>query len=121
MARKLHSLLSRLLGSCLCPRLQVCHVAMLQAACCLLPVWLPVKGHKISLNLAEAQATQSTEQLNRMNRFCCLLQMLHLALGPRAVATNQGTITGKLILSQTDQEEVEGVGAEGADGAAAVH
>lgn len=92
---------------------------MLQAACCRL--WLPVKGHKISLNLAEAQATQSTEQLNRMNRFCCLLQMLHLALGPRAVATNQGTITGKLILSQTDQEEVEGVGAEGADGAAAVH
>lgn len=75
----------------------------LSAACCLLPstLWLPVKGHKISLNLAEAtQATQSTEQLNRMNRFCCLLQMLHLVVGPRAVATNQGSITGKLILSK---------------------
>lgn len=55
VARKLHSLPSRLLGSCLpCGKLPELPVA----GC-----WLPVKGHKISLNLAEAKATANSRPI----------------------------------------------------------
>lgn len=62
VARKLHSLLSRLLGSCLpCGKLPKLPVAVCyySATTC----WLPVKGHKISLNLAEAKATANSRPI----------------------------------------------------------